>query len=131
MTPAPVPARAGGVLEPPVSQAPRGQCKGARPTLCSRAGPCSRSRGRTAYAESASSSTKAARTARGWGVGGNQAAGHAWCESAPCRPRGRLPGDGPGPHARGLRREALRGTLCFPPGSHLVRREGPGQDRGT
>lgn len=50
MTPAPVPARAGGVLEPPVSQAPRGQGKGARPTLCSRAGPCSRSRGRTAYA---------------------------------------------------------------------------------
>ena len=43
-------ARAGGVPEPPGSQAPHGQCKGARPTLCSLAGPRGQSRGRTAPA---------------------------------------------------------------------------------
>lgn len=88
----PGPGGAGGVLEPPVSQAPRGQCKGARPALCSRTGPRGRSRGRTAYALSQRAPPR--RPRRRQGESGT--AGHAWHESARCRPRGRIPGDGRG-----------------------------------
>lgn len=98
-----------------MSQAPRGQCKGARPALRSRAGPRGRSRGRTAYALSQRAPPRRPRGQHGE----SGTAGHAWRESAPCRPRGRIPGDGRGPRAQrtpmgGSRRDAVFPTRTTP-----------------